>query len=63
VGGNTIHSFAGCGVPGHMGDFSRMSHRSKRETWEDLEVVLFFFALLKTKKKKHANKKTGVDNR
>jgi Cdc6-like AAA superfamily ATPase len=40
VGGQTIHSFAGCGVPETAKDFEKVWDKKNRKNWRDLEVMV-----------------------
>lgn len=40
VGGQTIHSFAGCGVPETSKDFEKVWEKKNRKKWRDLEVMV-----------------------
>ena len=40
VGGQTIHSFAGCGVPKTAGDFDKCWEKFKRENWRKLHAIV-----------------------
>lgn len=40
VGGQTLHSFAGCGVPTYCEDFGRCWGRIQKKNWESVEVLV-----------------------
>jgi len=40
VGGQTIHSFAGCGVPQLVKDFDRCWGKKAKERWRSLKVLM-----------------------
>jgi ATP-dependent DNA helicase PIF1 len=40
IGGQTLHSFAGCGVPGTVGDYKKCWNKLSKKKWRNLEVLL-----------------------
>jgi len=40
IDGQTLHSFAGCGVPNRADDFGKMFAKKNRPKWDKLEVLI-----------------------
>jgi hypothetical protein len=41
VNGQTLHKFAGCGVPRRVSDFEKMWAKETRQRWRDVETLIF----------------------
>ena len=41
VNGQTLHKFAGCGVPRTVGDFQKMWAKKARERWRTVDTLIF----------------------